>query len=159
GTVSVLYLVSLVTLKAARLGFHLHFQWVGYQDFFVPEFRTSFPQFTGILTLAFFIHNCIITLLKNNRNQENNVRDLSVAYLLVGLTYVYVGVMVFAAFPSPPLTKECIQQNFLDNFPSNDIMSFVARIFLLFQMMTVYPLLGYLVRVQLLGHVFGNIYP
>lgn len=37
------------------------------------------------------------------------VRDLSVAYLLVGLTYMYVGVLIFAAFPSPPLTKDCIE--------------------------------------------------
>ncbi|OCT98715.1 sodium-coupled neutral amino acid transporter 9-like [Xenopus laevis] len=159
GTVSIIYLVSLVTLKAARLGFHLQFIWNQVQEFFVPEFRVSFPQLTGILTLAFFIHNCIITLLKNNRNQKNNVRDLSIAYLLVGLTYVYVGVVVFASFPSPPLPKQCIEQNFLDNFPSSDISAFVARIFLLFQMMTVYPLLGYLVRVQLLGHIFGDIYP
>ncbi|XP_063818301.1 neutral amino acid transporter 9 isoform X1 [Pseudophryne corroboree] len=159
GTVSVLYLVSLITFKASRIGFHLNFRWNELAEYFVPEFRLSFPQLTGVLTLAFFIHNCIITLLKNNRNPENNVRDLSVAYLLVGLTYMYVGVMVFGSFPSPPLAKECIQQNFLDNFPSNDILSFVARIFLLFQMMTVYPLLGYLVRVQLLGHIFGNNYP
>ncbi|KAG8429309.1 hypothetical protein GDO86_020554, partial [Hymenochirus boettgeri] len=159
GTFSVIYLVSLVTLKAARLGFHLNFNFSQVQEFFVPEFRASFPQLTGILTLAFFIHNCIITLLKNNRNQNNNVRDLSIAYLLVGLTYVYVGVMVFASFPSPPLAKQCIEENFLDNYPSNDILAFIARIFLLFQMMTVYPLLGYLVRVQLLGHVFGDVYP
>ncbi|KAM9329942.1 neutral amino acid transporter 9 [Gastrophryne carolinensis] len=159
GTASVVYLVSLVTYKAARIGFHFHFQWDQLQEYFVPEFRLSFPQLTGILTLAFFIHNCVITLLKSNRKPENNIRDLSVAYLLVGLTYMYVGVMIFASFPSPPLAKECIQQNFLDNFPSNDVLSFIARIFLLFQMMTVYPLLGYLVRVQLLGNVFGNTYP
>ncbi|XP_068127837.1 neutral amino acid transporter 9 [Hyperolius riggenbachi] len=159
GTVSVLYLVSLVTYKAVRIGFHFHFQWDELQKYFVPEFRLSFPQFTGILTLAFFLHNCVITLLKSNKKQENNVRDLSVAYLLVGLTYMYVGIMIFGSFPSPPLAKECIEQNFLDNFPSNDILSFIARIFLLFQMMTVYPLLGYLVRVQLLGHIFGNTYP
>lgn len=54
------------------------------------------------------------------------------------------------AFPS---------QNFLDNFPSSDIMVFVARTFLLFQMITVYPLLGYLVRVQMMGQLFGNHYP
>ncbi|XP_032624897.1 neutral amino acid transporter 9 isoform X2 [Chelonoidis abingdonii] len=121
GTVSVVYLVFLVTLKAAHLGFHLEFNWFTANEFFVPEFRIQFPQLTGVLTLAFFIHNCVITLLKNNKNQENN--------------------------------------NFLDNFPSDDIMSFVARLFLLFQMITVYPLLGYLARVQLLGHVFGNVYP
>ncbi|OWK02116.1 SLC38A9, partial [Cervus elaphus hippelaphus] len=126
---------------------------------FLLEIRFQFPQLTGVLTLAFFIHNCIITLLKNNKNQENNVRDLSIAYMLVTLTYLYIGVLVFASFPSPPLSKDCIEQNFLDNFPSSDILSFIARIFLLFQMMTVYPLLGYLARVQLLGHVFGDVYP
>ncbi|XP_023565132.1 sodium-coupled neutral amino acid transporter 9 isoform X2 [Octodon degus] len=87
------------------------------------------------------------------------VRDLCIAYMLVTLTYLYIGVLVFASFPSPPLSKECIEQNFLDNFPSSDILSFVGRIFLLFQIMTVYPLLGYLARVQLLGHLFGDIYP
>ncbi|KAJ7412090.1 hypothetical protein BTVI_47629 [Pitangus sulphuratus] len=159
GTVSVVYLVFLVTVKAAHMGIHLEFNWFTENEFFVPEFRILFPQLTGVLTLAFFIHNCVITLLQNNRNQENNVRDLSIAYFLVGLTYLYVGVIIFASFPSPPLSKECIEQNFLDNFPSDDIMSFVARIFLLFQMMTVYPLLGYLARVQLLRQFFGNAYP
>ncbi|XP_075595982.1 neutral amino acid transporter 9 isoform X1 [Balearica regulorum gibbericeps] len=159
GTVSVVYLVFLVTVKAAHLGIHLEYNWFTENDFFVPEFRILFPQLTGVLTLAFFIHNCVITLLQNNRNQEKNVRDLSIAYFLVGLTYLYVGVIIFASFPSPPLSKECIEQNFLDNFPSDDIMSFVARIFLLFQMMTVYPLLGYLARVQLLRQFFGNAYP
>ncbi|XP_066887084.1 neutral amino acid transporter 9 isoform X7 [Kogia breviceps] len=159
GTVSVLYLIFLVTLKAIRLGFHLEFHWFMPTEFFVPEIRFQFPQLTGVLTLAFFIHNCIITLLKNNKNQENNVRDLSIAYMLVTLTYFYIGVLVFVSFPSPPLSKDCIEQNFLDNFPSSDILSFIARIFLLFQMMTVYPLLGYLARVQLLGHIFGDVYP
>uniref|UniRef100_A0A4W6FET0 Neutral amino acid transporter 9 n=1 Tax=Lates calcarifer TaxID=8187 RepID=A0A4W6FET0_LATCA len=159
GTISVIYLIVLVSVKAFRLGFHLEFHWFDTTEFFVPEFRLLFPQLTGVLTLAFFIHNCIITLMKSNKNQDNNVRDLSIAYLLVGLTYLYVGVLIFAAFPSPPLFKDCIEPNFLDNFPSSDVMVFVARTFLLFQMITVYPLLGYLVRVQMMGQIFGNHYP
>lgn len=159
GTISVVYLISLVTVKAVRLGFHLEFHWFHPTEIYVPELRLLFPQLTGVLTLAFFIHNCIITLMKNNRNQQNNVRDLSVAYLLVGVTYLYVGVLIFAAFPSPPLSKDCIEPNFLDNFPSDDVLVFVARSFLLFQMITVYPLLGYLVRVQMMGQIFGNHYP
>uniref|UniRef100_A0A8C5HQ17 Neutral amino acid transporter 9 n=1 Tax=Gouania willdenowi TaxID=441366 RepID=A0A8C5HQ17_GOUWI len=159
GTISVVYLIVLVTVKAARLGFHLEFHWFDTSEFFVPEFRLLFPQLTGVLTLAFFIHNCIITLMKSNKHQENNVRDLSVAYFLVGFTYLYVGVLIFAAFPSPPLSKDCIEANFLDNFPTSDVMVFVARTCLLFQMITVYPLLGYLVRVQMMGQIFGNHYP
>ena len=38
------------------------------------------------------------------------MRDLSIAYLLVTLTYLYIGVLVFASFPSPPLPKDCIEQ-------------------------------------------------
>ncbi|XP_038148763.1 sodium-coupled neutral amino acid transporter 9 [Cyprinodon tularosa] len=159
GTISVVYLIVLVTIQAARLGFHLEFHWFDPSELFVPEFRLLFPQLTGVLTLAFFIHNCIITLMKSNKNQENNVRDLSVAYLLVGGTYMYVGVLIFAAFPSPPLSKECIEPNFLDNFSSSDVMVFVARMCLLFQMITVYPLLGYLLRVQIMSQLFGNHYP
>ncbi|XP_061589538.1 neutral amino acid transporter 9 [Cololabis saira] len=159
GTISVIYLIALVTVKAVHLGFHLEFHWFDASQFYVPEFRLLFPQLTGVLTLAFFIHNCVITLMKSNKHQENNVRDLSVAYLLVGLTYLYVGVLIFAVFPSPPLTKDCIEPNFLDNFPSSDVLVFVARTFLLFQMITVYPLLGYLVRVQIMGQIFGKHYP
>uniref|UniRef100_A0A8D3AG45 Neutral amino acid transporter 9 n=1 Tax=Scophthalmus maximus TaxID=52904 RepID=A0A8D3AG45_SCOMX len=159
GTISVIYLIVLVTIKSLRLGFHLEFHWFESSEFYIPELRQLFPQLTGVLTLAFFIHNCIITLMKSNKHQENNVRDLSVAYLLVGLTYLYVGVLIFASFPSPPLSKDCIEPNFLDNYPSSDVMVFVARSFLLFQMVTVYPLLGYLVRVQMMGQIFGNHYP
>ncbi|GCB64451.1 hypothetical protein scyTo_0004608 [Scyliorhinus torazame] len=159
GTISVIYLIILVTLKAGRQGIHLEFHWFESVNHFVAEFRLSFPHLTGVLALAFFIHNCVITLLKNNKHQENNVRDLSIAYLLVGLTYLYVAVMTFAAFPSPALSKDCIEPNFLDNLPSSDILAFISRVFLLFQMTTVYPLLGYLLRVQLLGQLFGKVYP
>lgn len=36
GTFSVVYLVFLVTLKAAHLGFHLEFNWFTANEFFVP---------------------------------------------------------------------------------------------------------------------------
>ena len=35
GTVSVMYLIFLVTLKAIQLGFHLEFHWFHSNDFFV----------------------------------------------------------------------------------------------------------------------------
>lgn len=59
------------------------------------------------------------------------VRDLSVAYLLVGLTYLYVGVLIFAAFPSPPLSKECIEPvrpAFLPLDDAGRFLSFIHRV-------------------------------
>lgn len=161
GTLSVLYLVVLVTVKSSQWGgVHLRTTWFDNSDeYFIPEFNVNFPVMSGVLTLAYFIHNCVITLLKNNRDAHRNVRDLAVGYALVGTTYLYVGSVVFMSFPAPPLSKRCIEQNFLDNLPSDDIMAVVARIFLLFQLTTVYPLLAYMVRVQLLTHFFGDPYP
>ena len=52
-------------------------------EYFVPEIRFLFVQLIGLLTLAFFFHNCIITALKNSEKQENNVRVLSIACMLV----------------------------------------------------------------------------
>ncbi|KAF3848723.1 hypothetical protein F7725_015220 [Dissostichus mawsoni] len=101
--------------------------------------RTLFPQFTGVLTLAFFIHNCIITLMKSNKHQEKQCEH-------------YTAI-------SADFRTHSSAINFLDNFPTSDVMVFVARGFLLFQMITVYPLLGYLVRVQVMGQIFGNHYP
>jgi len=50
-------------------------------------------------------------------------------------------------------------QNFLNNFSSGDIMAFVARIFLFFQMTTVFPLLMFIFRIQVFCAVFRNVYP
>ncbi|XP_007942371.1 sodium-coupled neutral amino acid transporter 9 [Orycteropus afer afer] len=102
GTVSVLYLIFLVTLKAVRLGFHLEFHWFTPTEFFVPEIRFQFPQLTGVLTLAFFIHNCIITLLKNNKNQENNVEELSVSLKICSNLVTFIKEKFTYAVAMPP---------------------------------------------------------
>lgn len=39
------------------------------------------------------------------------------------------------------------------------MMTAVARVFLLFQMTTVFPLLTFILRTQILHAVFGSIYP
>uniref|UniRef100_A0A3Q2GGF8 Neutral amino acid transporter 9 n=1 Tax=Cyprinodon variegatus TaxID=28743 RepID=A0A3Q2GGF8_CYPVA len=154
GTISVVYLIVLVTIQAARLGFHLEFHWFDPSELFVPGMCLQ----ESLLTMQSGVWNGD-ELIRFRKPFENVVRDLSVAYLLVGGTYMYVGVLIFAAFPSPPLSKECIEPNFLDNFSSSDVMVFVARMCLLFQMITVYPLLGYLLRVQIMSQLFGNHYP
>lgn len=50
-------------------------------------------------------------------------------------------------------------QNLLNNFVNSDIMAFVARIFLFFQMVTVFPLLLFILRIQVLSLFFHSVYP
>ena len=44
--------------------------------------------------------------MNNNRHQENNGRDMGLAYLLVTTTYMLIGAAFYISFPLP---KWCIE--------------------------------------------------
>ncbi|CAG9788522.1 unnamed protein product [Diatraea saccharalis] len=96
-----------------------------------------------MLALSFYIHNIIITIMANNDRQDRNGRDLTIAFVLVTLTYMLVGAGFYICFP---LAKACIEDNILNNFEMHDVMTAVARILLLFQVVTVYPLVAFMLR-------------
>ncbi|XP_071866352.1 neutral amino acid transporter 9 isoform X2 [Bombus fervidus] len=143
GTMSIIYLITFVLIKSYSWGINMNeIEW---NTSWTLKF--SFPALSGMLALSFFIHNIIITVMQNNHDQSKNGRDLSIAYLLVTLTYIIVGVVFYVCFP---LSKSCIEDNLLNNFQKWSGLTVGARIVLLFQLLTVYPLLAYMLRVQLL---------
>ncbi|XP_043678253.1 sodium-coupled neutral amino acid transporter 9-like isoform X1 [Vespula pensylvanica] len=146
GTVSIIYIIIFVLIKSASWGLHMdkamwEISWV---------LKPTFPALSGMLALSFFIHNIIITIMQSNRDQSKNGRDLTIAYALVTITYIIVGVAFFVCFP---LAKSCIQDNLLNNFQKWDVLTVGARIVLLFQLLTVYPLLTYMLRIQLISSI------
>ncbi|KAK2588651.1 hypothetical protein KPH14_006417 [Odynerus spinipes] len=146
GTLSIIYLIIFVLIKSASWGPHMDVamwenSWI---------LKPTFPALSGMLSLSFFIHNIIITIMQSNRDQSKNGRDLTIAYVLVTITYVIVGVVFYVCFP---LAKSCIQDNLLNNFQKWDTLTVGARIVLLFQLLTVYPLLTYMLRIQLLSSI------
>jgi len=155
GTVSVFYVMAFVIVKASSWGVHIEFA-DETSPFYVPLVHSNFPALTGMLALALFLHNCVVSIMKSNRDQQHNARDLSIAYGLVAATYLGIGITFYVTFP---LEKACIEDNLLNNFSRSDVMTVVARIFLLFQMMTVFPLLAYILRTQILYAAFNSIYP
>ena len=72
GTINVLFLIGLVIFLGASWGINADFQ---HSDsvVFAPMFKTTFPSLSGMMALGLFIHNAIITIMKNNKYQENNV--------------------------------------------------------------------------------------
>ncbi|XP_047123429.1 neutral amino acid transporter 9 [Hydra vulgaris] len=153
GTISVMYILVFVITKAITWGPNLHFN--PSNDIEASQlYNSGFPALAGILALAFYIHNAILSILSTNEKPENNVRDVSIAYILTGCMYFTVAVVFYSCFP---LDKSCIEQVFLDNFPSTDIMVFIAQCGLLFQMTTVFPLLVYIVRVQIFSYFWNSI--
>ncbi|XP_012940577.1 sodium-coupled neutral amino acid transporter 9 [Aplysia californica] len=157
GTLSVTYLSIFVAVKAGEWGIHLDLNSDHSAAYnYAPAFEWSFPALTGIAALAYFLQNCVMAICRNQKHPENNTRDLIIAYVLVCLTYTYMGAVFFAAYP---MAKSCIEDNFLNNMASTDVMAFVARMGLFFQMMCVLPLLTYVFRAQLLHFLFRSVWP
>jgi len=152
GTFSVAYISFLAVYKTSVWGINWHGPIIdGSYAWEIHQFSPSFPDLMAMLSLAFFIHSAVITLLKSNEKPENNTRDLSLGYLLVGLTYAGIGSLFFLSFPD---NKECIGQNVLENLKKTDGFAIIARFFLFLQMGTVFPLLIFIFRVQFLYVVF-----
>uniref|UniRef100_A0A914XPY3 Amino acid transporter transmembrane domain-containing protein n=1 Tax=Plectus sambesii TaxID=2011161 RepID=A0A914XPY3_9BILA len=157
GTISVVYLLGFVLSKVFECGINLDFSAAGPGKLHHVELASwRFPALTGTLALSYFIHNAVLNILRNQKNPSNNARDLTIGYCLAAFCYVFVGFGFYAAFPT---FKSCISDNFLNNFGSGDVLSAMARLFLLFQMFTVLPLLMYLIRAQLSYSIVGLVYP
>ncbi|XP_014239473.1 sodium-coupled neutral amino acid transporter 9 homolog isoform X2 [Cimex lectularius] len=154
GTMSVMYLILFVLVKSGMWGVNLSLDPKSFH--FSPLIVSSFPATSGMLALSFFIHNIIITIMRSNAEQKNNGRDLTIAYGLVTMTYLLIGAVFYIAFP---LEKSCIRDNFLNNFASWDLMTVIARVFLLFQLVTVFPLISFMLRSQTMVAITGNPFP
>ncbi|XP_052751073.1 sodium-coupled neutral amino acid transporter 9 homolog isoform X2 [Galleria mellonella] len=137
GTLSVAYLVVFVLTKGYTWGIHLNNMVIS------TQVDKNAAVLSGMLALSFYIHNIIITIMSNNARQDKNGRDLTIAFVLVTLTYTLVGAVFYICFP---LAKSCIEDNILNNFEMHDVMTAVARILLLFQVVTVYPLVAFMLR-------------
>jgi len=155
GTVSIFFILTSVLYRCYEWGLHAEFKDDTSPEY-IPLFRSSFPSLTGILALGLFIHNAIITIMSNNKHQENNGRDMSIAYFLVTFTYMIIGSAFYVAFP---LDKICIEDNLLNNFYKHDGLNVAAKVFLFFQMGTVFPLIMYLLRIAVLYPIFRSLWP
>lgn len=154
GTICVFYLVILVCLKAGQWGINMDFS-SKHPYRIVPQAQTTFISLTGICSLAFFCHNTLHTLTRNQKRPENNTRDVAIAFLLVAATYLSIGLIFYCTFP---LAKSCIEDNLLNNLIT-DIPVFIGRFFSLLQMFTVFPMILYVLRVQIMTAIFKKPYP
>jgi len=64
----------------------------------ITLFGTHYAKLMGILGGGFYFHNISLPVIRNNKNQENNVRDVFIGYLLVFLTYCLAGVLGYYGF-------------------------------------------------------------
>nr|CAD7442682.1 unnamed protein product [Timema bartmani] len=154
GVIALFYLMLFVTVKASQWGVNVDLNNTR-STHFTPIFQFGFPALSGMLSMALSSHVTIITVMRNNKRQDKNIRDLQIGYFLGAFTYLYIGILFYISFPGP---KHCIKDNLLNNFKVTDPMACVGRGCLLFQMTTNCILLSYAVRRIVLFEIFHNVH-
>lgn len=72
GTASIMYIIVFVIMKSASWGINMdEIEWE-----ISWTLKSSFPALSGTLAMSFFIHNIIITVMQNNRDQTKNVSSI-----------------------------------------------------------------------------------
>ena len=115
-------------------------------------------MFAGTLSMGYFCHTTILPILKANKNQENNIRDLILGYIFVGLTFSLSGIFGYIGFSGKNFGIE-FEENWFMFFDEDDYLILVFRILNVFQLFSVFPILAYVVRIQIFNFFYGNDYP
>ena len=119
----------------------------------------------GIFSLSFFIHNAVMTIMRGAARPKNNRRDINIAFALVWVCYASMGV---SANICPPLGDIAavggpLSKNGFLSLQQKQVMApllIVARLAVLIQSITVYPVLLFIVRSQIFtAFIYKRAYP
>jgi hypothetical protein len=110
---------------------------------------------TGTLSLGLFCHSVILPLMKNNRNPENNQRDLFWGYFCVTMTYIIIGIMGYVGFSGSDFSSD-FKDNWFLFYKSDNYFILVLRILNVIQLISIFPILFFSVRKQLFMTFFES---
>ena len=110
---------------------------------------------TGTLSLGLFCHSVILPLMKNNRNPENNQRDLFLGYVCVSLTYIIIGIFGYIGFSGAEFEPD-FKDNWFRFFESDNYFILILRILSVIQLSSIFPILFFVVRSQLFSNFFKS---
>ena len=99
----------------------------------IPLFDTNVGNLAGTCALAFTLHVIVNPIMKGNKNQNNNFRDLKISYVLGFIFYAIIGILGCIAV----LGKKCditIVNCFLD-----DWQAVMVEALYFYGLVTVYP--------------------
>ena len=115
-------------------------------------------MFAGTLSMGYFCHTTILPIIKANKKQENNIRDLILGYIFVGLTFSLSGIFGYIGFSGKKFDIE-FEDNWFMFFNDDNYLILFFRLLNVFQLFSVFPILAYVVRIQIFNFFYGNDYP
>lgn len=120
----------------------------------VTIFTADVANLCGVFALSFFIHNIIIPIMKNNRNEKNNQRDVILGYGLTGLLYAIIG--IFGALSIAGIDLGGRKANTVLDYYTPNIGTAIIEILLFLQLLSVEPILWYVARSQFFNLIYKN---
>ena len=112
----------------------------------------------GTLSMGFFCHTAILPILQSNKHQDKNIRDLFLGFCFVGFVYGVCGVLGYVGFSGKEF-KADFKDNWLMFFDSDNYLILVFKALMVFHLITAFPILSLIVRIQTLTFFFGSEYP
>jgi sodium-coupled neutral amino acid transporter 9 len=134
-------------------------------------FTSDIQNLLGIFALAYMIHNVIAGIMKNNKNPNNNSRDLGISYLLVFTMYSILGMFgmfgiaalynsVYDSYQSKEhkFPRTVMELLIKDNPYLNTaqyVLGSIALCLIFIQLSTVIPILCFFTRRQFFDFIYG----
>lgn len=112
----------------------------------------------GMLAAGYFSHNALHPLMQVKKDQTTIVRDCSIAYGLVFLSYSIAGFLPAVAFANSPDLKKTENFLLLKDF-ENEPLTVAAQASLLLQLCTVWPLILGLCRSAIFEKIYKTPWP
>jgi sodium-coupled neutral amino acid transporter 9 len=147
-----------LVFTTASILFIVYISWFADRDLShmptLDEINIGSVKYAGVLSMGFFLHNTIVTIMKNHEEPEHALRDMRIAWFIVSLLYLIVGASAYLTF-----YPQNIAQCFLDMFAADDLIATIPRACLLFQIGSVAPLILFVLRTQFFGYFWNDAYP
>lgn len=163
-----IYSIAVETIFLIYLGIKTmasgHASFVFYKD---PPDETSIGATTsaslsytiGVYAMAFVIHNAVVAIVRKNKNQANNSRDVGYAYIITLFFYIITGIFgAIGLYSKSGLQLNTVLSDSL--YDRNDMPTFVfaiiSQLMSAFQLITVLPVLNNIIRTQVFIMIWGE---
>lgn len=127
---------------------------------YIMLFNTNYGPLAGVYCCGYFLHVSALPMLKKNRVQANNERDINVGYSLVCLSYLAAGIIGYFGFAGQSFADkqneyfkqsgDGMTQNCLYMFSSTNGIAFVMRFLIFCLIFLHYPLINFFTRTFLM---------
>merc|ERR1712063_245228 len=139
GVISIAYTVVFIVLQCT---FEQGLEFKNSEGDVIPQINDGLFVLAGLLSISFYIHGMILPIIKSAKNPQNNVRNVTIGFILVAVCYAIVGSVGYLAYWSDP-DVPAIPQEFLQIYDmleeSTNPGVILANLLLLFQLATVFP--------------------